>query len=67
MDKKLEKDLFSFVRNAIDFPYPQICKHSVAADLLSLLEKHGVPISKELADAVVQADDERALSLLRER
>ena len=64
MEKQLQKDLLKAIRNAIAFPYSQICKHVVAADLLSVLEKHGVEVSKELADAVVSANDEEALTLL---
>jgi hypothetical protein len=49
------------------FPYPTICRHLVAANLLSTLEEHGYPVSKELARAVVGADDDAALALLAER
>lgn len=57
--------IWRMIENAIKFPYPQICKHLVAADLLSLLEQYGVVVSEELAKAIVSADDEAALLLLR--
>jgi len=66
MSLKIERQLLNFVKRAIEFPYPQICKHMVAADLLSLLEERGLPIPEELAKAVVQADDETAIKLIDE-
>ena len=46
------------------FPYPTICRHLVAADMLSALEEHGYPVSRRLVKAVVDADDEAALEAL---
>lgn len=57
--------LLCMVKKLLEFPFPQICRHSVACDLLSLLEENGVEISHELAEAVVKCDDERGLSLLQ--
>jgi hypothetical protein len=48
----------------IRVPRAQICKHLVAADILSLIIEHGGNVSSELAAAVVGAEDERALELL---
>jgi hypothetical protein len=59
--------LWRAIRVLLNFPYPQICRHSVAADLLSILEEHGVPVSAELASAVVRAEDDEALALLPEQ
>jgi hypothetical protein len=56
--------LLRMVRRLLEFPYPQICRHSVACDLLSLLEEHGYPVTDGLAAAVVRADDGKALELL---
>jgi len=49
------------------FPFPQICVHSVAGNLLSLLEENGVeptPDFVALARAVVRAENEDALEIL---
>jgi len=60
--------IIHIIERMMRFPYPTICRHSVAADLLSLLEEYGRPVSTELARAIVQADDDTALVLLaRER
>lgn len=56
--------LENMVIKLLEFPYPQICRHSVACDLLSIIEEHGGLVSNELAQAVTQADDEKALELL---
>jgi len=56
--------LVTMIERLLKFPYPQICRHSVAGTLLDHLERAGAPVSKELARAVVQADDELALALL---
>lgn len=48
----------------LTFPFPQICRHNVACTLLDILERHGYPVSTELAGAVVRAEDEIALTLL---
>lgn len=66
MSLKIERQLLGYVKRALEFPFPQICKHMVAADLLSLLEERGLPIPDELAKAVVQADDETAIELIDE-
>lgn len=59
-----EKDIYKLIKRLVNFPYPQICIHSVACDLLSLLESKGHPIDNELARALVFADDELSLSIL---
>lgn len=56
--------LVTAIRKLLEFPFPQICRHSVACDLLEILEKYGAEVPEELARAVVQADDETALDAL---
>lgn len=56
--------LVTAVERLLKFRYPTICRHSVACDLLDILEQHGAPITPELADAVVGAHDQEALALL---
>jgi hypothetical protein len=56
--------LETMIISLISFPYPQICKHLVACDLLSIIEEHGGDVPYELAQAIAQANDERALELL---
>lgn len=57
--------LLKMIGNLLEFPLPQICIHHVAASLLSILEEHGIPLSKELAGAIVRAEDEAAKPLLQ--
>lgn len=59
-------DVLRFIRNVIDFPYPQICKHLVAGELLSVLETHGLVVPAALSRAVISADDDRAIAILEE-
>jgi hypothetical protein len=56
--------LLTMIERLLKFPFPQICRHSVACDLLDQLERHGAPVSQDLAKAIVNADDETALTLL---
>lgn len=56
-----EKDILEVVKKLIEFPYPQVCRHYVAANLLDLLERKGYSLSSSLAKSVVKCDDERAL------
>ncbi len=62
--------IWMVIRRLMTFPFPQICVHSVAADLLSLLEEHGgtaiLSPSKlqDLARAIVKADNESVLLIL---
>lgn len=66
---KIELDsseIVKMIERFLTFPFPQICRHSVACDLLNLLEIHGVKITSELADAVVRAEDDVALDLIKE-
>lgn len=56
--------LVTAVQRLLEFPFATICRHSVACDLLDILERHGAPITPELAAAVVRAHDDEALALL---
>lgn len=57
--------LYQVIERLLKFPYPQICRHSVALDLLSLIEDGGEVIDPELVKAITQADDIKSLSLLK--
>jgi hypothetical protein len=59
-----EKDIYKIIKKLIEFPYSQICVHLVACDLLSLLESKGHPVDKELAKALVRAEDDVSLPLI---
>lgn len=63
---EIKQRLWEMVFNMVNFPYPQICRHSVACDLLSLLEETGDIVPDRLAAAVVQAQDLEANSILKE-
>jgi hypothetical protein len=52
------------VRWLLQFPFPQVCRHLVAGRLLDQLERHGYPLTNDLARAVVRAEDENALEIL---
>lgn len=57
-------DIYEAVRELIEFPYAQVCRHYVACNLLDLLERKGFALDTDLVRAVVRADDEAALALL---
>lgn len=57
---RMTADIIELVAQLLNFPHPKVCKHYVAANLLSILEKHGVPVSDDLAKAVVDGDDDKA-------
>jgi hypothetical protein len=59
-----EKILLKFIKRTIEFPYPQICKHLVASNLLSIMEENGFDLSQELAKAVINADDDKSIDLI---
>lgn len=49
-------------RRVIEYPFPQICKHLVASNILSDMEELGFEVTQEVARAVVESDDEAALA-----
>lgn len=56
--------ILDVIEKMLKFPYPQVCCHFVAGELLNELELCGLPVTPEfeaLVRATVQADDERAL------
>ena len=65
MNPEITAALFENVLKTIQYPNATVCKHYVAANILSLMEKHGVPISKEMAYAVVNGEDEDAEIILK--
>lgn len=67
MNEQTQQRILEYVRQLLQHPYPLICRHAVASDLLSLLEEQGYAVSDELAGAVVRADDRVALGLLSGR
>lgn len=58
-----ELQVWELLRRIIAFPSSQICKHHVASDILSVLQTNDVA----LAEAIVNANDERALELLDQK
>jgi hypothetical protein len=56
--------LLKMIERLLRFRYAEICRHMVAADLLSILEQYGFPVTKGLAEAIVNANDEESLALL---
>ncbi len=61
------EQIFGMIKRLLSFPYPTICRHSVAADLLSLLEESGEEITDsfaELAKHIIEAQDQEALHYL---
>ena len=64
------KDILKMMRNMVNFPFPQICVHSVAGNLLSLLEENGgtadMPPEElnALARAIVRAEDDVSYRML---
>lgn len=60
-------DLLAFTRRCIEFPYPQVCKHLVAVELLDLLAKRGLPEDEDfyaVVREVVEANDGEAIQRL---
>jgi hypothetical protein len=58
------EDILKEVRKLIEFPRPQVCRHYIACDLISLLASKGIDVPTDLIVAVVNADDEAALVAL---
>lgn len=67
MTNKEIEALDNLVKELVAFPFPQICKHLAACRVLETMESLGVEVSKELAAAVVKADDEIVLKWNREK
>jgi len=61
-----QKELISCIKRMLVFPNATICRHAVALDILSILERYGFSVSVELADAILNANDEVSLDLLND-
>ena len=60
--------LFKLVEGCVKFPFPQVCRHLVALDLLSVMMEAGVEVPDELVKAISQSSggDEKAMEILLE-
>lgn len=61
--------VLDLVGSLLRYPFPTICRHSVAGDLLDLLERNGLNPGEtfdELCGFVVGAHDDEALETLAE-
>lgn len=60
--------VLDLVGSLLRFPFPTICRHAVAGDLLDLLERNGLNSETfdDLCGFVVGAHDEEALVALAE-
>ncbi len=56
--------IMGFVKNLLDFPYSQICRHLVAHDLLTTLAENGLSVPEELLSAITKANDEDAKEII---
>lgn len=58
----LERAFDQMWRDVLNYPFPQICKLLIAANMLSEMEQLGFVVPRDLARAVVTCDDEEALA-----
>lgn len=56
--------VIEMVKNLLRFPFPQICRHLVAAELLGALEDAGCSVPDGAIAATFNAYDEEALELM---
>ena len=63
-----DSQLLVLVRKILMHRGGQVCKHTIAADVLELMEQGGYPLNEQvpLVSAVVEADDETALKILND-
>jgi hypothetical protein len=59
---KLKDFIDATWRRVIAYPFPQICKHLVASNMLSDMEEIGFDVTQDVAHAVVNAHDDEALA-----
>ncbi len=57
--------IIGVVSNLVDYPFPTICRHLVAHDLLQALRESGVHVPDELISSVTEAKDGEALAKLK--
>ncbi len=62
--EQTEQVLKELVAVLIEFPYPQVCKHWAALEVLNAMELLDIKVDDKLAKAVCDADDDTALQLL---
>lgn len=58
------EDVLQIIKGLMKFPFAQICRHSVALDLVSALEQKGWKPPEELCRAICRAEDDVALNLI---
>lgn len=65
---KIQQDLLKMALGLVRFPYPQICRHSVALDVMQVLQDSGMELPEPLVKAIVDssAGDEEAERILLE-
>jgi hypothetical protein len=71
MNQELEKDLLFLIKNLVTFPFPQICVHLIAFDILEVLSKYNPSIlNKEelqnISNALVKssAGDDKVIDII---
>ena len=60
------EDILLEIEKLLKYPNSHICKHHVCCNLLDMLERHGCKLSLNLVRAVVEANDEDALKIIKE-
>jgi hypothetical protein len=67
MEPITPKDIYKVMLDLVTHPFSQICKHSAACELYTLLEQKGVDIPVELAASLVAASegDEESIKILK--
>lgn len=61
-NRRLAEALDQSWRKVMRYPFGQVCKHLIAANMLSDMEELGFVVTYDLACAVVRCDDEVALA-----
>lgn len=60
-----ERQLLNYVTQVIENYPPQVCKHTVALDILNIIEKNGGTLNKNLVKAISDCDDSATLNLFK--
>ncbi len=60
------EDILYEIEKLLKFPNAHICKHYVCCNLLDMLERHNCKLPLNLVRAVVDANDEDALKIIKE-
>lgn len=66
MSKKIFdiEDLYFLLKDVLSYRTPQVCKHAIGCNILTLIERKGIDLNKELVASVVEADDDKAFEIL---